>query len=186
MRPRTSAWCVVPARRQRGCVCDACIGASCMPCGGPSGKAAFRCACGERLCLTHTRYSPVHRSVTRAAHTFDVPDFGYQKSPVDPTNNGDITRKAFTYLVMGAAGVGYATAAKVAVRDFVDSMNASADGAWQRGRGAICCWVAPHAARSAGHGQRRARYIVHPGGHRCDGQVARQAAVCAPPLRGGD
>ncbi len=38
-----------------------------------------------------------------------------------------MTRRAFTYLVMGAAGVTYAAAAKVIVRDFVDSMNASAD-----------------------------------------------------------
>ena len=40
---------------------------------------------------------------------------------------GDVTRRAFTYLVMGTAGVTYAAAAKVVVRDFLDTMNASAD-----------------------------------------------------------
>ncbi len=66
-------------------------------------------------------------SSVRQAHTFDVPDFGYMKEPENPTREGDITRRAFTYLVMGAAGVTYAAAAKVAVRDLVNTMNASAD-----------------------------------------------------------
>ena len=66
-------------------------------------------------------------SNVRQAHTYDVPDFGYGKDPVNPGREGDITRRAFTYLVMGAAGATYVAAAKVAVRDLVDTMNASAD-----------------------------------------------------------
>jgi hypothetical protein len=66
----------------------------------------------------------VNISSVRAAHTFDVPDFGYAKDPNDPTKNGDVTRRAFSYLMIGAAGATYAAAAKVAVRDIIDTMNA--------------------------------------------------------------
>ncbi len=40
----------------------------------------------------------------RAQHTFDVPDFGAAKDPSDPTRAGDVTRRAFSYLMVGAAG----------------------------------------------------------------------------------
>lgn len=70
----------------------------------------------------------VNFSNVRKAHTFDVPDVGSKfKDPSNPTQDGDITRRAFTYMVAGGAGVTVAAAAKVAVRDIIDTMNASAD-----------------------------------------------------------
>merc|ERR1711991_131803 len=66
-------------------------------------------------------------SSVRAAHTYNVPDFGSYKDPENPTKDGDVTRRAFSYLMVGAAGITYAAAAKVAVRDIIDTMNASAD-----------------------------------------------------------
>lgn len=49
------------------------------------------------------------------------------KDPDNVTKDGDVSRRAFTYLVAGGAGFTYAAAAKVAVTDFIDTMNASAD-----------------------------------------------------------
>lgn len=131
---------------------------------------------------SHTPSPPliVHRSSVRAAHSFDVPDFGYQKAPEDPTLNGDITRRAFTYLVVGAAGVTYAAGAKVAVRDFVNSMNASADvlamanveinvGEIPEGTGVTVKVARGRASRGGG------RNLL------TEGAVARQAPFYSPP-----
>jgi ubiquinol-cytochrome c reductase iron-sulfur subunit len=41
--------------------------------------------------------------------------------------SGDVTRRAFSYFVVGTAGVTYATAIKTGAVDFISSMNPSAD-----------------------------------------------------------
>ena len=44
----------------------------------------------------HALYQVAMSQVSlRSAHSYDVPDFGYAKDPVDPTRDGDVTRRAF-------------------------------------------------------------------------------------------
>ncbi len=125
----------------------------------------------------HAFPAAVHLSHVRKAHTFDVPDFGDAKDPANPGREGDITRRAFTYLVMGAAGATYVAAAKVAVRDLVDTMNASAD-VMAMANIEVDLTTIPE---GTGVTVRRVLLVVSFEAHVRAGQVARQAALHSAP-----
>jgi ubiquinol-cytochrome c reductase iron-sulfur subunit len=122
-------------------------------------------------------------SQVRKAHTFDVPDFGDYKDPVSPNREGDITRRAFAYLVMGAAGATYVAAAKVAVRDLVDTMNASAD-VMAMANIEVDLSTIPEGT-GVTVSRRRVGRMSNAYAQRA-GQVARQAAVYSAPHGRGD
>jgi len=75
--------------------------------------------------------SVLHRAVaaplitSRGKHEINVPDWGHYKR--EPAEDGEVTGRAFSYMVIGSVGVGYASAAKNTVIKLLDSMNPAAN-----------------------------------------------------------
>jgi ubiquinol-cytochrome c reductase iron-sulfur subunit len=61
----------------------------------------------------------------REVHEINVPDWGHYKR--EAQEGGESGGRAFSYMVLGTAGVGYAAAAKHTVLKFLDSMNPAAN-----------------------------------------------------------
>merc|ERR1711939_812905 len=76
---------------------------------------------------TLTRMAPVLSSGSskREVHEINVPDWGHYKR--EAQEGGESGGRAFSYMVLGTAGVGYAAAAKHTVIKFLDSMNPAAN-----------------------------------------------------------
>lgn len=69
--------------------------------------------------------SALTTSSRREVHEINVPDWGHYKRQAH--EGGEAGGRAFSYMVLGTAGVGYAAAAKHTVLKFLDSMNPAAN-----------------------------------------------------------
>lgn len=84
------------------------------------------CRSGHKAFFS-SKYFPEETPATRVDETsFGSPDFGDYKLPYDG-REGDLTRKAFAYTILGAAGFGYAAMLKVGAIDLLTTMSMSKD-----------------------------------------------------------